>query len=165
MVGVDGPVRGGDPSVRLEHCLRAAAEQGGASLRARVRVALGELLRFAAADPEAARALLAGGRGGGEAAGAQREKLMERLVACLEQTVARYPPPGPPPSPLAAAAIVGGVERILRARLHADEQGDLDDLLPSLIYVAVLHLEGRAAAREALAELGAAAGCSQEAGD
>lgn len=148
----------------LERRLSAAAERGGASLRERVRLALGELVGFAIEEPETVRALLAGGRGGGGAAAARREKTMDRLVACIEQTIGRYPPPGPSPSPLAAAAVVGGVERILQARLREDEEWSAEDLLPLLLHTAVLHLEGPVAAREALTESGDATEAGFEGG-
>jgi hypothetical protein len=152
--GADEPVAREVPRARLERRLRAAAARGGAELRARVRLALAELVALVDEDHGAARALLAGGCG--ERAAARREATMDRLVACLEETIASCPPPGRSASPLAAAAVVGGVERILQTRLHKGEI-DPDQLLGALLYTTVLHLEGPDAARQALAELGAGA--------
>jgi len=155
-----GPVAREAPQARFERRLRTAAARGGADLRARVRLALVELVALAGDDRDVAGVLLARGRG--ERAAARREETMDRLVTCLEQTIASCPPPGRSPSPLAAAAVVGGVERILQSRLLGGETNP-DELLGALLYTAVLHLEGPAAARQAVAELTTGAG--QEGGD
>ncbi len=139
------------PAEQLERRLRGAAARGGERLRGQVRGALVELLRLAEQEPEV-RALLDGGRGNGEAAGREREEAMERLTACLEERVARRPATERPHSPLAAAAAVGGIERVLQARLGEYGAGDAQGLLSALLYVAVQALEGPAAAREAQAE-------------
>ncbi|HWM64443.1 MAG TPA: hypothetical protein VNP96_10700, partial [Solirubrobacterales bacterium] len=59
-----------------------------------------------------------------------------------------------PPSAIAAAGVVGGIESVLYARLQKEETDDLESLLPSLMYFAVLPYEGHEAAAE---ELGGAA--------
>jgi len=148
---------GGTSPRAIEQRLCDAAEGGGDSLRTRLRLALAELLRLVEQEPGVARELLAGSQGGGEEAALRREETMERLLARLQETTARWPPSGPPPSPLAAAAVIGGVERVLQTRLREAGPGRLRELLPSLVYIAALHMEGPGAAREAQAECEAGA--------
>ena len=52
---------------------------------------------------------------------------------------------------MTAAGIVGGIEALLYSRLCKGEFDDLEALLPSLMYFAVLPYEGHEAAAEALA--------------
>jgi hypothetical protein len=59
--------------------------------------------------------------------------------------------PANAPSAIAAAGIVGGIEALLYARLNRGEADDVQALLPSLMYFAVLPYEGHEVASEELA--------------
>ena len=58
--------------------------------------------------------------------------------------------PANAPSAIAAAGIVGGIEALLYARLNRGEADDVQSLLPSLMYFAVLPYEGHEVASEEL---------------
>ena len=58
---------------------------------------------------------------------------------------------GERPSAIAAAGIVGGIEALLYSRLNRGETDDVESLLPSLMYFAVLPYEGHEVASEELA--------------
>lgn len=57
---------------------------------------------------------------------------------------------GAPLSALTAGAVVGGVEALLYARICKGHTGGIEELLPSLMYFAVLPYEGHEAASEEL---------------
>jgi len=71
------------------------------------------------------------------------------MARCLEAQ-ARTGSPLPERPSATAAAVVGGIESILYARLCRGDFEGLEDLLPSLMYFAVLPYEGHAAANEEL---------------
>lgn len=80
----------------------------------------------------------------------RRDALLDHFASCLDSQV-RAETDGDPPSAIAAAGIVGGIEALLYSRLNKGEADDLQALLPSLMYFAVLPYEGHAAASEELA--------------
>jgi len=133
---------------RLRKQVEAAAGEAGPSWRNRLRAGIGELLRFVAAEPDAARALIVESRAAGTAAVVRRDQLLDRFALCID-TLAREEI-SKPPSTITAAGIVGGIEAVICSRLRREEAGDLDSLLPSLMYFAVLPYAGREAAAEEL---------------
>jgi AcrR family transcriptional regulator len=135
---------------RLRGQLEAAAGEGE-GWRERLRLALEELLRFVVEEPDAAMSLIVDARAACPAALVRRDELLDHFAACLDTQVREEAGAGPPPSPIAAAGIVGGIEALLYSRLHRGEADELESLLPSLMYFAVLPYEGHEAASEELA--------------
>lgn len=127
----------------------AASAEGG--WRDRLRLALEELLRFAAEDPDAASTLVVEARAACPAALVRRDELLDHFAACLDEQIRAEPPRGSPPAAaIAAAGVIGGIEALLYSRLNREEVESLDALLPSLMYFAVLPFEGHQVASEEL---------------
>jgi hypothetical protein len=80
----------------------------------------------------------------------RRDELLDSFAACIDALVREDL--DEPPSAIAAAGVVGGIESVLYARLQKGETGELDALLPSLMYFAVLSYAGREAADEELGD-------------
>ena len=134
---------------RLRERLEGAAD--GESWRERLRLSLTELLRFVAEDPDAAMSLIVDGRAACPPALERRDELLDHFAACLDTQVRAEAPSDDVPSAIAAAGIVGGIEALLYSRLNRGEADDLESLLPSLMYFAVLPYEGHEVASEELA--------------
>jgi AcrR family transcriptional regulator len=132
----------------------AAAAARGESWRSRLRLGLAAVLAFAAAEPQTARTLIVEARAASPAASQRRIELLDGLAACLDACASELQQ-RPDRSPLTAAGVVGGIESVLYGRLCRDEAEQLEALLPSLMYFAVLPYEGQDAAAE---ELGPAPG-------
>jgi AcrR family transcriptional regulator len=134
---------------RLRRRIETAAESGG-SWRERLRLALTAVLAFAVAEPQTARTLIVEARAASPEAAQRRIDLLDGLAADLD-ACARELLPGPPErTPLTAASVVGGIESVLYARLCRGEPEEIPNLLPSLMYFAVLPYEGLEAASEEL---------------
>lgn len=133
---------------RLDEAL-AEIERGW---RDRLRQGLRALLRFVAEDRDAARTLIVEARASSPAGLRRRDELLDGFAACIDAEARERL--DDPPSAIAAAGVVGGIESVLYARLQKGETAELEALLPSLMYFAVLPYEGREAAAE---ELGGAA--------
>jgi AcrR family transcriptional regulator len=132
---------------RLRERVEAAASEGGENWRDRLRMGLEELLRFIAAEPDTARTLIVEARASSPAGLLRRDELLNHFAGCIDAQVRDELPE--PPSSIAAAGIVGGIESVLYSRLTKGET-DLDSLLPSLMYFAVLPYAGHEAATEEL---------------
>lgn len=141
----------GAASDRLRKRLETAASEGEESWRDRLRLGLEELLRFVSDEPDAAMTLIVDARAANPAALARRDDLLDHFAACIDTQVRSELSADPPPSAIASAGIVGGIEALLYSRLNKGETGDLESLLPSLMYFAVLPYEGHDAASEELA--------------
>ena len=137
-------------SARLRERLEAAGEPSG-NWRERLRLSLEELLRFVSEDHDAAMSLIVDGRAACPPALDRRDALLDHFSSCLDSQVRAEASPGNAPSAIAAAGIVGGIEALLYSRLNRGETEELESLLPSLMYFAVLPYEGREAASEELA--------------
>lgn len=139
-------------AARLHERLETAAASGedGASWRDRLRLGLEELLRFVVEEPDAAMSLIVDARAACPAALQRRDEFLDHFAARIDTEV-RKESGDPPPSAIAAAGIVGGIEALLYSRLNRGETEDLEALLPSLMYFAVLPYEGHEAASEELA--------------
>jgi AcrR family transcriptional regulator len=137
-------------AARLRERIEAAAADGE-RWRERLRLGLEELLRFVGEDPDAAMSLIVDGRAACPDALTRRDDLLDHFSSCLDGMVRSETPAGEAPSAIAAAGIVGGIEALLYSRLNRGETGDIETLLPSLMYFAVLPYEGHEAASEELA--------------
>ncbi len=126
-----------------------AASVEGEGWRAQLRGGLEELLRFVTEEPDAAMSLIVDARAACPPALLRRDDLLDHFASCLDSRVRAEA--DDPPSAIAAAGIVGGIEALLYSRLNKGEADDLQALLPSLMYFAVLPYEGHAAASEELA--------------
>lgn len=140
-------------AARLRKNLGAAARGGGDVWRERLRLALSTLLRFVAKEPDTARTIVVEARGASPGAVQRRTRLLDQLAECLDAQ-ARELLPDPSVSPITASAIVGGVEAMLYSRLCKRAKPDVEGLLPSLMYFAVLPYEGHEAASKELASAG-----------
>ena len=136
---------------RLKDKMALAFERGGDVWRDRLRFGMETLLRFASSEPDTARTLIVEARAGSAAAVRRRVELLDDLAQCLDSQARELLPLGRSFSPVTATGIVGGIEALLYARLCKGEHGELEALLPSLMYFVVLPYEGHEAAGEELA--------------
>lgn len=132
---------------RLRERLEAAASESDGSWRERLRLVLEELLRFVREEPDAAMTLVVDARAASPTALRKRDELLEHFATCLDTQV-RDSLPDAAPSAVSAAGIVGGIESLLYSRLYRGSGGDVEALLPSLMYFAVLPYEGHEVASE-----------------
>jgi AcrR family transcriptional regulator len=137
-------------AARLRERIETATLEGG-NWRERLRFGLEELLRFVTEDPDAAMSLIVDGRAASPDALTRRDELLDHFASCLDTQVRAEADPTNPPTAIAAAGIVGGIEALLYSRLNRGEADDVQSLLPSLMYFAVLPYEGHEAASEELA--------------
>jgi AcrR family transcriptional regulator len=133
---------------RLRRRIDAAALDAGPGWRDRMRTGLEELLRFIYEEPEAARTVLVEARASCPAGLRRRDDLLDEFAGCIDGMVRAEL--AEPPSAIAAAGVVGGIESVLYTRLQRGEAGDLESLMPSLMYFAVLTYAGHEAAGEEL---------------
>lgn len=147
-----------------DDCFLAAFDAGTRRLRTKVLVAaaadddwrqvihhaLAAILAFAVAEPQTARTLIVEARAASPEATQRRIELLDRLARCLDASARKLLGEPQPRSPLTAAGVVGGIEAVLYARLCRGEEGELEALLPSLMYFAVLPYEGQQAASAAI---------------
>jgi len=138
-------------AARLRERVGAAARKGGDSLRDRLRFGLETLLHFCATEPDAARTLIVEARAASADAVMRRDELLDHFAGCIDGQVDELRPDASTHSTITSAGIVGGVEALLYSRLNKGEFDDLDSLLPSMMYFAVLPYEGHGAASEELA--------------
>jgi len=128
--------------------IEAAVEEAGPGWREKLRGGIAALLRYIDEEPERARAVIVEARASSAAGLLRRDALLDRFASCIDDLVSEdldEPVPA-----IAAAGVVGGIESVLYARLQREEIEDLDSLLPSLMYFAVLAYAGQAAASEEL---------------
>jgi len=136
---------------RLRTRVDAATGSADGSWRDRLRVGLEELLRFVAEEPDAAVTLVVEARAACPAALRRRDDLLDHFASSLDTQIRAEMPKDSPPAAIASAGVVGGIEALLYSRLNREEVENLDGLLPSLMYFAVLAYEGHQAASEELA--------------
>jgi AcrR family transcriptional regulator len=135
-------------AARMRECIEAAAADAGPGWRDRLRGSIAELLRFIVEEPEEARTVIVEARASSPAGLRRRDELLDHFATCIDALVREDLDDAP--SAIAAAGVVGGIESVLYARLQKGETDDLDALLPSLMYFAVLAYAGREAAGEEL---------------
>jgi AcrR family transcriptional regulator len=146
-----------------EDCFLAAFDTSAQHLRKRLEAAVGEedegwrlrlrgrleaLLEFMVEEPHAARAVIVEARASSPAGLRRRDELLDRFAACIDAEARKELTD--PPSGIAAAGVVGGIESVLYARLQREETDELESLLPSLMYFAVLPYEGHEVAASEL---------------
>ena len=131
---------------RLRDRIEVAVSEAGPAWRDRVRMGIEELLRFIAAEPDAARTLIVESRGAGPVGVVRHDDLLEHFARCLDAQVRDELPEAP--SKVTADGVVGGIASLLSTRLGKGELDDLDSLLPQLMYFAVLPYGGHEAAAE-----------------
>jgi AcrR family transcriptional regulator len=137
-------------AARLLGQIKTAAAGGDEDWRSQLRAGLEAVLRFAAAEPDAARALIVESRGASPLAQQRRETLLDLFSKRIDDLVKSGQAAGAPP-PTASAAVVGGIEATLFSRLYEDRIDEIEALLPTLMYFAVLPYAGPEAAGEELA--------------
>jgi AcrR family transcriptional regulator len=135
-------------SRRMEERVGTAVAEAGPAWQGRLRAGIAELIRFIDDEPEEARTVIVEARASSPAGLHRRDELLDRFASCIDALVREDL--DEPPSALAAAGVVGGIESVLYARLQKKETADLDALLPSLMYFAVLAYAGQQAAGEEL---------------
>jgi AcrR family transcriptional regulator len=135
-------------AARMQECIEAAVADAGPGWRESLRSGIAALLRFIAEEPEEARTVIVEARASSPVGLRRRDELLDHFAACIDALVREDLDEAP--SAIAAAGVVGGIESVLYARLQKGETGDLDALLPSLMYFAVLSYLGREAAGEEL---------------
>jgi AcrR family transcriptional regulator len=133
---------------RLKERVKSAAADTGAGWRGQLRSGIAELLRFIADEPEEARTVIVEARASTPAGLRRRDELLDHFAERIDTLVREDL--DEPPSAIAAAGVVGGIESVLYARLQKGETADLDSLLPSLMYFAVLAYAGQEVAGEEL---------------
>lgn len=130
---------------RVEAAVAERAEEGW---REQLRAGIAELLRFIAEEPEEARIVLIEARASSPAGLRRRDDLLDGYASCIDALVRDDLDEAP--SAIAAAGVVGGIESVLYARLQRGETDELNALLPSLMYFAVLAYAGQEIAGEEL---------------
>jgi AcrR family transcriptional regulator len=135
-------------ATRMSERIEAAVAVAGPSWRARIRSGLAELLRFVAEEPLEARTVIVEARASSPAGLRRRDETLDRFAGCIDALVREDLDEAP--SAIAAAGVVGGIESVLYSRLQKNETEELDELLPSLMYFAVLAYAGRDAAADEL---------------
>lgn len=139
---------------RLRDKVDAAARAGGENWRDRVRLGLEAVLSFVRAEPDTARTLIVEARAASVDAVMRRVELLDHFSNCLDTQARELLPETSQRSEVTASGVVGGVEALLYSRLCKDEFDGIEELLPSMMYFAVLPYEGHEAASEELALAG-----------
>lgn len=133
---------------RMKQRVEGAVANAGPGWRGQLRAGIAELLRFIADEPEEARTAIVEARASSPAGLRRRDELLDHFAGCIDSLVREDLEETP--SAIAAAGVVGGIESVLYARLQKGETAELDALLPSLMYFAVLAYAGQEAAGEEL---------------
>lgn len=126
----------------------AVAAEAAGGWRLQLRSGIAGLLRFIAEEPEEARTVIVEARASSPAGLRRRDELLDSYAACIDALV--RDDLDETPSAIAAAGVVGGIESVIYARLQRGETEELDGLLPSLMYFAVLAYAGQEVAGEEL---------------
>ncbi len=132
----------GSAWVELEMREEASGEE---TWRGQLRGALSGLLRYLDRQPEVGRALLVEVHAAGPLAVGKRTEAMRRAAAAVD--LAREEGEDSAPA-ISAEAVVAGILAVLHSRLSAHQSGGFADLLPELMYLAVLPYFGAVAAAE-----------------
>jgi AcrR family transcriptional regulator len=133
---------------RMHERIKAAVDDSGPTWRDQLRTGIAELLHYIADEPQEARMVIVEARASSPTGLQRRDELLDRFASCIDALVREDL--DEPPSAIAAAGVVGGIESVVYARLQKGETEELDALLPSLMYFAVLAYAGREAAGEEL---------------
>lgn len=131
----------------LERLESAVTEKQG-NWRDWLRSGLEALVQFIVDETGAARLLIVEARASSPAGLRRRDELLDRFATCIDAEARKDL--ADPPSGIAAAGVVGGIESLLYTRLQKEQVEDLESLVPSLTYFAVLPYEGHDVAAEEL---------------
>jgi AcrR family transcriptional regulator len=131
-------------SAWVELAMREAAV-GQATWRGKLRGALTGLLYFLDEQPEVGRALLVEVHAAGKGAVEKRTEAMARASSLMDR--AREESDGAAAA-ISAEAVVAGILAVLHSRLSARQTSGFTNLLPELMYLAVLPYFGAAVAAE-----------------
>lgn len=126
----------------VELAMREAAE-GEGTWRGQLRGALAGLLGFLDEKPAMGKALLVEVHAAGPRAVEKRTEVMGRAVTMMD--LAREESDGVAPA-ISAEAVVAGILAVLHTRLSASQTSGFPELLPELMYLAVLPYFGPDAA-------------------
>jgi len=135
-------------AARMRERIEAAVREAEPSWRDQLHSGLDGLLGFIVDEPKESRAVIVEARASTPAGLRRRDELLDGYAACIDALVREGL--DEPPSAIAAAGVVGGIESVLYTRLQKGETGELEELLPSLMYFAVLAYAGREAAGDEL---------------
>jgi AcrR family transcriptional regulator len=127
------------------------AALAGESWRERLRLGMAAVIDFVGNDPDTARAVVVEARAASAEAVMRRVELLDDFSQCLDSQARELLPAEARFSEITASGVVGGIESLLYSRLCKREFDQLEDMLPSMMYFAVLPYEGHAAASEELA--------------
>jgi AcrR family transcriptional regulator len=139
---------------RLREKVGAAASEGGDCWRDRLRFGMEAMLAFLGAEPDTARTLIVEARAASTEAVTRRVELLDHFSTCLDEQARELLPKGTRYSEITASGVVGGVEALLYSRLCKNQFDQLEELLPSMMYFAVLPYQGHEAASKELALAG-----------
>jgi AcrR family transcriptional regulator len=117
------------------------------SWRDRVLAGLSTFLEFLASEPYFARMCIVDVLAAGPAALERRDAAMQAFTALFEDGRAEAPPEFRPPA-LASEAVVGGIYEIIYTRVLKGQTRDLPDILPEIMYFALVPYVGRKHASE-----------------
>jgi hypothetical protein len=119
---------------------------------AQLRAGLAALLAFLDAEPALGRALIVEVQDGGSTVLAERDAALTRAMDFLAagREAAADLPGVPTAPPIAPEATASGIHKLLHSRLAAGERDGFRELLPELMFVAVLPYFGPEAARAEL---------------
>jgi len=139
--------------VERVECVMADAGSGEATWTGRLRAGLGALLDFLDAEPDVGRALIVEVHAAGPRALARRTAAMDRVHSFLDQAREEAGEVESPP-PIAGEGIAAGIHAVIHSRLATGAEGGFRQLLPELMYFAVLPYFGpeRASAEMRLAQ-------------
>jgi AcrR family transcriptional regulator len=132
------------------------AGRGAESWREGFRAGLAELLRFVAAQPLVAKALLVEVKAARGEAWVAHQRAVERLTAALD-TARREPGARPSATAMTAGFMVGAIEESLSIEIAGGRAAQVEWLLPDLTRLAALQFFGEDEAH------GAAGGAGEEA--
>jgi AcrR family transcriptional regulator len=135
-------------AAQMKKRIETATADAGPGWRDQLRSGIAALLQFIVEEPEAARTVIVEARASSPAGLRRRDELLDHFAGCIDSLVREDLDEAP--SAIAAAGVVGGIESVLYARLQRDETENLDALLPSLMYFAVLAYAGQETAGEEL---------------
>lgn len=135
-------------AARMRERIEAAVADAGPGWRDQLRSGIAALLRYIADEPQEARLVIVEARASSPAGLQRRDEVLDSFASCIDALVREELDAAP--SAIAAAGVVGGIESVVYARLQKGATDELDELLPSLMYFAVLSYAGREAAGEEL---------------
>lgn len=140
--------------VVVEGLVRAVGEAYNSedTWREKVRSGLGEFLRFLAAEPNFARMCIVEVLAAGPSALQRRNGAMRMFTVFFEAGRQEVPDDRPPLPELVSESVVGAIYEVIYSRILRNRTEELPDLLPDLMYIALVpYLGPEEAARDYVA--------------